>query len=32
MKTGVLGLINNAHAAATQLFDNAVVRDSLADQ
>jgi hypothetical protein len=28
---GVLGLVHNAHAAATQLLDDAVVRDGLAD-
>ena len=28
-QTGVFGLIDNAHAASTQLLVNAVVRDSL---
>jgi hypothetical protein len=28
---GVLGLINDAHSAATKLFGDAVVRDGLAD-
>jgi hypothetical protein len=27
----ILSLVDNAHAAATQLLDDAVVRDSLAD-
>jgi hypothetical protein len=31
MQAGVLGLIDNAHAAASQLLDNPVVRDGLAD-
>ena len=28
---GVLGLVNDAHTAATELFDNAVARNSLPD-
>ena len=28
----VLGLVHDTHAAATELFEDAVVRDSLADQ
>ena len=28
---GVLGLVNNAHPAAAQFFDDAIVRDGLAD-
>src|ERR1700736_4561905 len=31
-KLGVLGLVHDAHAAATQLFDDAVVGDGLADE
>src|SRR5277367_624587 len=31
MKTGVLSLVNDAHTAAAELFDDAVVRDGLAD-
>ncbi len=30
-ETGVLRLINNSHPAATELLDDAVVRDGLAD-
>jgi hypothetical protein len=30
-KLGVFGLVNHAHAAATQFIDDAVVRDGLAD-
>ena len=30
-KLGVLGLVNYAHTAAAELFDDAVVRDGLAD-
>jgi len=30
IEPGVFGLVYNAHAAATQLFNDAVVRDSLA--
>ena len=30
-KVGVLSFIDHAHAAATEFFDNAVVRDGLAD-
>jgi hypothetical protein len=30
-KAGVLGLVHNPHAAATELFNDAVVRDGLAD-
>ena len=30
-KLGVLGLVDDAHAPATQLLDDAVVRDGLAD-
>jgi hypothetical protein len=32
MKPGVLGLIHNAHTAATYLLDDAVVRDGLANE
>ena len=31
MQASVFGLVNHAHAAAPQLFDNPVVRDGLAD-
>src|SRR5262249_27856657 len=31
-KFGVLGLVNHTHSAATKLFDDAVVRDGLADE
>ena len=31
VEPGVLGLVNHAHAAAPQLFDNPVVGDGLAD-
>ena len=31
-KGGVLGFVNHTHAAATQFFDDAVMRDSLAQQ
>jgi hypothetical protein len=31
-QAGVLGFVDNPHPAATQLFDDAVVRDALADQ
>src|SRR5208282_4398709 len=31
VKPRVLGLVDNSHAAATELLDNAVVRDGLAD-
>ncbi len=30
-KLGVLGHVHDSHAAATQFFDNAVVRDGLPD-
>src|ERR1700689_5202689 len=30
-KLGVLSLVDHTHATASELFDNAVVRDSLAD-
>jgi hypothetical protein len=30
-KLGVFGFVHNAHAAATKFFDDAVVRDGLAD-
>jgi hypothetical protein len=29
---GVLGLVNDAHAATAELFDDAVARDGLADE
>src|ERR1700693_1916744 len=29
---GILSFVNDAHAAATQLFDDAVVRDGLANE
>ena len=29
---GILSLVNHFHPAATELFDDAVVRDGLADQ
>ncbi len=32
MQPCVLGLVDDAHSAATQLLNNAVVRDGLADQ
>ena len=31
VQTSVLGLVHYAHAAAAELFDDAVVRDGLAD-
>src|SRR5882762_1985460 len=31
MQPGVLGLVDDSHAAATELFDDAVVRDGLAN-
>jgi hypothetical protein len=31
-KLGVLGLVDNTHATAAQLLDDAVVRDGLVDQ
>ena len=31
IEAGVFGLVNDTHAATTQLFDDAVVRDGLAD-
>src|SRR5712692_4176560 len=31
-KVGVFGLVDHAHTAAAELFDDAVVRDGLADQ
>jgi hypothetical protein len=31
-KVGVFGLVDDAHAAAAQLFDDAVVRNGFADQ
>jgi len=31
MQPRILGLIHNAHSPATELFNNAVVRDGLAD-
>ena len=31
IEPGVFGFVNDTHAATTQLFDNAVVRDGLAD-
>src|SRR5207247_3765706 len=31
MKLGVLGLVHHAHATAAKLFENAVVRNRLAD-
>jgi hypothetical protein len=31
MQASVLGLVNHAHAAATELLDDAVVRDGHAD-
>ncbi len=31
IEPGVFGLVNHTHAATTQLFNNAVVRDGLAD-
>src|ERR1700688_4203669 len=32
MKPGVLGLIDHPHATATELFEDAIVRDGLADK
>jgi hypothetical protein len=32
VESRVLGLVNDTHAAATEFLDDAVVRDSLADQ
>jgi hypothetical protein len=32
VKLGVLSLVHNTHAAATELFQNAVVRNALADE
>ncbi len=31
MELGVLGLVHHAHATATELLDDAVVRDGLAN-
>ncbi len=32
MELGVLSLVHNTHAAAAELFHDAVVRDGLADE
>ena len=32
MEARVFGLVDDAHAAAAKFFDDAVVRDSLADE
>jgi hypothetical protein len=32
MKASVFGFVNNAHASATEFFENAVVRDDSAEQ
>ena len=32
MELGVFGLIHHTHTAATELFDDAVMRDGLADE
>lgn len=32
MEAGVLGLVHDAHASATEFFENEVVRDGLSDE
>ena len=32
MQAGVLGLVNHAHSAGTELLDDAVMRDRAAEQ
>jgi len=32
MRTGIFGLVDHAHAALTEFFENAVVRDRLPEE